>query len=82
MVLGGIAGIGNTAEDNSRVFLIAIVLSVGSSSLKAIPGIGDALATIFTNIGIGAFGASVVGLSIGLVRRTMADWATKAPSAA
>ncbi|HEV2365283.1 MAG TPA: hypothetical protein VGS12_13930 [Caulobacteraceae bacterium] len=80
LVLGGIAGIGNTAEDNMRVFLVAIVLMVGAASLKAIPSVGDYLTTIFTGIGTAAFGASVVGVCMGLWRRTMADWSGSAPA--
>jgi hypothetical protein len=82
LVLGGVSAFGNSGEDNVRVFLIAIVLTVGSASLKAIPGAGDYLASIFTNIGVAAFGASVVGVTLGLYRRILADWSAKAPSAA
>src|SRR5258708_7662048 len=47
LVLGAIAGLGNSAEDNMRVMVIAIVLLVGSKSLEAIPTVGTYLATIF-----------------------------------
>jgi hypothetical protein len=75
LVLGAIAGVGNTAEDNTRVFIIAIVLAVGSKSLEAIPGAGGYLATIFGGIGTAAFGAAVTGVVTGLYRRTMVDFA-------
>ncbi|HZZ34699.1 MAG TPA: hypothetical protein VFE03_03175 [Caulobacteraceae bacterium] len=79
LVLGAVVGVGNSPEDNIRVFLIAIVLTLGSKMLEAIPGAGMYLSTIFTGIGMAAFGASVSGIVIGLYRRTMADWSgTKA----
>ena len=80
LVLGAIAGVGNSAEDSARVFVIAIVLAVGSKSLEGIPGVGGYLATIFGGIGTAAFGAAVTGVVTGLYRRTMADFA--APPAA
>ncbi len=82
LILGGVSAIGNGADDNVRVFLVAIVLTVGSAALKAVPGVGDQLAAMFTNIGIAAFGASAVGVVLGLYRRTLADWSAKAATAA
>jgi hypothetical protein len=75
LVLGAIAGVGNSAEDSGRVFIIAIVLAVGSKTLEGIPEIGSYLATIFGGIGTVAFGAAVTGVVTGLYRRTMADFA-------
>jgi hypothetical protein len=77
LVLGAIAGLGNSAEDNMRVMVIAIVLLVGSKSLEAIPTAGTYLATIFGGIGIAAFGSVVTGVVLGLYRRTMADFSGK-----
>lgn len=74
LFLGAISGVGNTAEDNSRVFLIATVLLVGSSTLTAVPGFGEQLKTIFTGIGTAAFGSSVIGFILGFYRRTLADF--------
>lgn len=81
LVLGAVAGVGNTPEDNNRVFLIAIVLTVGSKLLEAIPGAGTYLSTIFSGIGTAAFGASVTGITLGLYRRTMADFTGKSGQA-
>jgi hypothetical protein len=77
LVLGAVAGIGNSNEDNVRVFLIAIVLAVGSKSLEAIPDVGTYLATIFSGIGTAAFGASVMGVTLGLYRRTVSELISK-----
>lgn len=78
LVLGAIAGLGNSAEDNMRVMVIAIVLLVGSKSLEAIPEAGTYLATIFGGIGVAAFGSVVTGVVLGLYRRTMTDFSGKA----
>ncbi len=77
LVLGAIAGLGNSAEYNMRVMVIAIVLLVGSKSLEAIPEAGTYLATIFGGIGIAAFGSVVTGVVLGLYRRTMTDFTGK-----
>jgi hypothetical protein len=77
LVLGAIAGIGNSPEDNMRVFLIAIVLAVGSKSLEAIPEAGAYLSAIFSGIGTATFGASVAGIAIGLYRRTIGELTAK-----
>ena len=77
LLLGAIAGLGNSAEDNSRVFLIAIVLVTGSKLLEAIPGVGTYLSAIFSGIGVAAFGSSVTGITLGLYRRTFADLTAK-----
>jgi hypothetical protein len=74
LVLGAVAGVGNTPEDNNRIFLIALVLMAGAKSLVAIPTLGTYLSSIFGNIGMGAFGAAVMGVSLGLIRRITADW--------
>ncbi len=74
LVLGAIAGIANTPEDNSRIFLIALVLMAGAKSLDAIPAVGTHLSAIFGNIGMAAFGVAVMGVSLGLIRRITADW--------
>ena len=77
LVLGAIAGLGNSNEDTIRVMLIAIVLTIGSKSLEAIPTAGTYLSTIFAGIGMAAFGAVVTGVVLGLYRRTMADFTSK-----
>jgi hypothetical protein len=80
LVLGAISAIGNTPEDSSRVFLIAIVLLIGSKALDAIPGIGAGLDVIFSGIGTAAFGASVLSIVLGLGRRIQSDWVKPASS--
>jgi hypothetical protein len=77
LALGAISAIGNTPENNSRVFLIAIVLVVGSKSLDAIPTVGTYLSTIFGGIGTAAIGASVLAIVLGLYARTIAEWNEK-----
>jgi hypothetical protein len=77
LILGAVSGIGNNLETSSRVFLVAIVLSVGSKSLDAIPAVGQYLDTVFTGIGTAAIGASIVGVVMGLYTRSMADWSDK-----
>jgi hypothetical protein len=74
LVLGAISAIGNTAENNIRVFLVAIVLAVGSKALIAIPTVGADLSVIFGGIGTAAIGASIVGVCTGLYARTKSDW--------
>jgi hypothetical protein len=78
LALGAISAFGNTPEDNVRVFLVAIVLSIGAKSLDAVPLIGVRLDAIFTGIGTAAIGASLVGVTLGLARRIHADWAPPA----
>jgi len=82
LVLGAISAIGNSAETNTRVFLVAIVLTVGSKSLEAIPAIGTYLSTIFGGIGTAAIGASILAITLTLYNRTIADWNAKAAPAA
>ena len=77
LVLGAIAGLGNSGEDNIRVMLIAIVLTIGAKSLEVIPEVGTYLAVIFGGIGVAAFGSVVTGVVLGLYRRTMADFSSK-----
>jgi hypothetical protein len=77
LALGFVSGVGNGAEDNVRVFLIATVLTVGSKLLDAVPGVGGYLVTIFTGIGTAAFGAAVSGILLGLYRRTVGELTAK-----
>jgi hypothetical protein len=77
LALGVVSGIGNSAEDNMRVFVIAIVLAVGSKMLDAVPSVGSYLVTIFTGIGTAAFGAALAGIVLGLYRRTVGDLTAK-----
>ncbi|HEX3364076.1 hypothetical protein [Phenylobacterium sp.] len=77
LVLGAISGVGNSAEDNMRVFVISIVLAVGSKSLEAIPDVGVYLAAIFGGIGVATFGASIAGITLGLYRRTVGELMSK-----
>jgi hypothetical protein len=77
LVLGAVSGLGNSNEDNIRVFLIATVLTVCSKLLEPIPTAGPYLVTIFTGIGTGAFGAAVAGIALGLYRRTVGELTAK-----
>jgi hypothetical protein len=74
LVLGASSAIGNTPEDTIRVFLIAVVLVVGSKALDAIPGVGVRLDVIFSGIGTAAIGASILSIVLGLARRIRSDW--------
>src|SRR5579872_7147001 len=67
LVLGGISALGNDSEQNSRTYLIAIVLILGAKTLEAIPAAGTALAAIFAGIGTAAIGASIVAIAMTLV---------------
>lgn len=80
LVLGGVSAITNSWEDNGRILLVAIVLTLGAKSLDAIPVAGAYLAAVFTGLGTAAIGASIVGLSIGLARRVRSDWTAPASS--
>jgi hypothetical protein len=71
IVLGAISAIGNTPEDNTRLFLITAVLLIGSKELAAVPDIGTYLATIFGGIGTAAFGASALAVALGIYRISM-----------
>lgn len=77
LVLGAISGVGNSNDDNMRVFVITIVLAVAAKQLSAIPAVGDYLVTIFTGIGAATFGASASGIAMGLYRRTVGELLTK-----
>jgi hypothetical protein len=56
LVLGGISAIDGNSEQNSRTYLIAIVLLLGAGALTAIPAAGAALATIFASLGLATVG--------------------------
>ena len=66
LVLGGVAAIGNNAEDNTRVFLVALVLAVGAHSLDVVPVVGSDLSTIFSGLGAVAIGSSLVAITLSL----------------
>lgn len=75
LVLGGIAAICNTPEDNLRIYIATLVLLGYSHLLAAIPAVGAPLATIFGNIGIATLGYSIVAIAIRIVLRIKSDWA-------
>jgi hypothetical protein len=77
LALGIVSGIGNGAEDNMRVFLIATVLTVCSKLFDPVPTAGPYLVTIFTGLGTAAFGSAVSGILIGLYRRTVGELTAK-----
>jgi hypothetical protein len=77
LVLGAVSGVGNSNEDNMRIFVITIVLAVAAKQLDAIPGVGSYLTAIFTGIGAATFGASASGIAMGLYRRTVGELMAK-----
>jgi hypothetical protein len=74
LVLGGVSALGNDSEQNSRTYLIAIVLTLGATTLEAIPAAGTHLATIFAGLGTAAMGASMVAIAMTLACRIKSDW--------
>ena len=79
LVFGGIAAIKNNSENNSRNFLMTIVLVLGAKTLDTIPAIGTYLAAIFGSLGIAFIGASIVAIVVTLAYRIKRDW-VKEPS--
>jgi Flp pilus assembly pilin Flp len=75
LVLGAIADITNTPEQNIRIFLITIVLLLGAKALGDIPVVGTWLSAIFSNIGTAVLGASIMAIVLGLYARVKSDWA-------
>ncbi|MGH7022742.1 MAG: hypothetical protein ACREEB_04025 [Caulobacteraceae bacterium] len=82
LILGAISAITNTPENNTRIFLITIVLLAGARSLAVIPAVGNDLAGIFGNIGLAVLGASIMAIVLGIYARIMADWAPQTAAAA
>ena len=74
LVLGAIAAICNTAEDNLRIYLSTLVLILGAKALEAIPAAGAPLATIFGNIATALIGASVMAITLRIIARVKSDW--------
>jgi hypothetical protein len=74
LVLGGIAAITNTAEDNMRSYVVTLVLILGAKTLEALPTVGAPLAVIFGNLGVALVGVSIVAISIRVVTRIKGDW--------
>jgi hypothetical protein len=62
--LGGIAALGNNPEDNTRVFLVAIVLTLGAKALDVVPVVGSDLSTIFAGLGTAAVGGALVVITL------------------
>jgi len=77
IVLGVIAGLGNTPEDNTKVYLVTLVLVATSAALADIPAAGPYLADIFANLGKAFVGASIAGIVLGLSRKVISDWTAK-----
>jgi hypothetical protein len=78
LVLGGISAIDGNSEQNSRTYLIAIVLLLGASALTAIPAAGPPLATIFASLGLATVGAAIVAITITFALRIKSDWVKSA----
>ncbi len=79
LVLGAIAALGVEKENRTRLYLVALVLTLASGSLKAIPEIGDYLSVIFGGLGLALVGASIVALTLSLLESIKRDW-SKAPA--
>ena len=75
LVLGGVSALGNASEDNQRILLTAVALSVCAPLLTAIPTAGSALAAIFGGFGTAYAGAAIVGIAMALIARVRSDWA-------
>jgi hypothetical protein len=74
VALGAISAIGNTAEENRNLFLLAIVLTVISQGLAAVLVYGQYLQGIFSNLGLAVVGAAAMGVAAGIFNRIKADW--------
>jgi hypothetical protein len=74
LVLGGIAAITNTAEDNLRIYLVTVVLILGAKMLEVIPVAGVPLAAIFGNIATAMVGCSIVAITLRIIARIKSDW--------
>ncbi|HEY2482776.1 MAG TPA: hypothetical protein VGI30_11345 [Caulobacteraceae bacterium] len=74
LILGAISAITNTPENNSRIFVITIVLLLGAEKLTAIPAVGTWLAAIFGNFGTALLGASILAIALGVYTRVKSDW--------
>lgn len=75
LVLGALSAIANTPEQNTRVFVITIVLLLGAKALTGLPGVGTYLSAIFGNLGTALVGASMVAIALGAFARIKTDWA-------
>jgi hypothetical protein len=80
LVLGAISAITNTPEQNTRVFMITIVLLLGAKMLTELPTVGTYLSAIFGNLGTALVGASMVAIALGAYGRVRSDWVTTASS--
>lgn len=78
LVLGALSAIGNTPEQNTRIFMITIVLLLGAKALVDLPGVGTYLSAIFGNLGTALVGASMVAIALGAYSRIKSDWAPAA----
>jgi len=78
LVLGGISAIGNGAEDNTRLYLVTLVLIFGAKALDAVPMAGSDLVTIFGSLGTLAIGGSLVAIVISLFRTLQSAVPSKA----
>jgi len=74
LVLGAIAGIGSSTEENRGLILVALVLVVGAKSLDVIPVAGSYLDTIFSGLGVAVMGSVLMGITLAIVRRVRGDW--------
>lgn len=75
LVLGGIAGLGASSDDNQKVLLAAVALSVCAPLLDQLPAAGAPLSAIFGGLGLAYAGAAIVCIGMALVSRIRSDWA-------
>jgi hypothetical protein len=75
LILGALSAVSNTPEQNTRIFLITIVLLLGAKALTGLPGVGTYLSAIFGNLGTALVGASMLAIALGAYNRIKSDWA-------
>ena len=79
LILGAVAGIGVAKEDRTRLYLVALLLVIGSKMLVGLPGlVGTYLAGIFGGLGAAYVGASVSALTLSLLASIKQDWSKAA----
>ena len=68
MILGGFGAIYNPPDLRLRIYAATVILILGGKSLTNIPVVGDSLAAIFVGVALALTGASIVGITIGIIQ--------------
>jgi hypothetical protein len=70
LVLGGIGALNTSGNPDLRlrIYAAAIVLTLGAGALAQIPVVGVSLADIFSGVGMAFVGASVVAVTLAIIR--------------